>query len=441
MKARPLAGESARRPRSLWEDVAVRAPQVPPLAGEAEADIAIVGAGYTGLAAALRLAAHRVRVVVLDAAEPGWGASGRNIGQVIPGLRQDPVSVERALGRERGARLVQWAGDAPDRVFELIDEQRIPCQAMANGWIEAAYTRSAVARIEARCAQWAARGAPVSLLPANRLEGTLGTPAYVGAWTDARGGTIDPLSYVRGLTQAALLHGARIHGGTPALELTREFRGWAVRTPQGLVRAERVFVATAAYSDDLVPGLRRSMVPMRIALVASAPLTDRQLSTILPFRQAVTDTRRIAGSFRISPCGRLMLAGTWATASLEEDALLTRLHGVAHELFGHLGAMHWEYGWSGYYASTGDRLPHLHESPDGVVSALGCNGRGIALSTCMGLLVAERLLGGGEQDLALSPTPMPRVAFHQFRGARVALSTRLKALRDRWDRATTSRGG
>lgn len=438
--AATIAGETPRLPASLWADIAIPAPPTGALAGELDVDVAIVGAGFAGLSAALELSGRGARVALIEAAEPGWGASGRNNGQVVPGLKLDPDEIETVCGAEHGARLVQWAGEAPDVVFDLIEKHRIRCQPTTNGWIEMAYTQHAVARIEARCAQWAARGAPVAMVPRERLASMLGTPAYIAGWSDHRGGTIDPLSYVRGLAGAAIAGGARIFSGTPALELSLASGKWSVRTPLGRLKADKVVVATGAYADEIVPGLRRSIVPTRIAQIASAPLDDRQLSTILPCRQAASDTRRLLTSFRISPDGRLMIAGAWATGSVQDASLLPRLHRVARELFGHLGPLRWEYGWSGYFPVTSDRLPHVHESNDGVICALGCNGRGIAVSTAMGRLVAERILGKAEQDMALAPTPMPRVAFHEFRRAGIAAATRFKSLQDRWDRMNTPAG-
>jgi len=435
MKAAPLAGENPALPDSLWARIATPASDHPPLEGPCTADVAIVGAGYAGASAAIALAERGARVVVVDAAQPGWGASGRNNGQVIPGLKFDPDELVRRFGAERGTRLVDWAGALPDAVFDLIARHRIACSAVRNGWIQPAHTRRSIGTIESRCAQWARHGAPVSMLPRESLETTLGTPGYLAAWRDARGGTIDPLSYARGLASVAVALGARVHAATPALTLTRHDNQWHVRTPRGNITASRVFVATAAYADDLVPGLRRSMVPVRTAQVATVPLPERYLAAILPGREGASDTRRLLTSFRISPDGRLVMGGAWATGSLEHGHLLPWLHRTGAELFGHLGPLDWEFGWSGYFPVTNDHLPHLHESADGLVCALGCNGRGIALSTAMGALVAGRLSGDSVDDLPLAPTPMRSVGFHAFRTLGIAVATRIKRAGDRLDRA------
>jgi glycine/D-amino acid oxidase-like deaminating enzyme len=435
--AAPLAGEKPQLPRSLWADISTPRVASRELEGGVTADVVVIGAGFAGCAAALTLAQAGARVVVLDAAEPGWGASGRNNGQVIPGLKFDPDDLERRFGAERGGKLVQWSGDAPNAVFDLIETHRIACAPVRKGWVQPAYTTRSAAMIASRCEQWARRGAPVEMLRTEYLAGILGTPVYIAGWIDSRGGTINPLSYARGLAATAIAAGARLYPATPALSLEQAFKSWIVRTPRGTVKAGRVFVATAAYADDLVEGLRRSMVPVRTAQVATAPLSDVQLRTILPGRQGASDTRRLLTSFRITPDSRLMMGGAWATGSLDDAHLLPRLHAVGRELFRHLGALQWEYGWSGFFPATDDHMPHLHETPEGLICALGCNGRGIALSTAMGRLVGERLLGKRVEEMPLEPSAMPAVRFHEFRTPGIAVATAFKGVQDRIDRALT----
>ncbi len=434
MPSPALAGEPAALPRSVWLETAAPAPSMPPLAGEVEADVLVVGAGFTGLAAAVHLAEQGARVVVLEAVEPGWGASGRNNGQVIPGLKLDPDDLERTFGRERGARLAAWGGSAPDRVFELIERYGIPCHPVRTGWIQPAYTARSVAQVESRCAQWAARGAPVDLLPHADLERMLGTGAFLAAWIDRRGGTINPLGFARGLAVAAMRAGAAAHAHSPVQSLERAGKGWVARTARGAVRAAKVLVATAAYADDLVPGLRRSFVPVRTAQTASVPLPAHMAAAILPGRQGASDTRRLLTSFRLSPDGRLVMGGSGATGGLSHEHLLPRLRRAGAELFRALGPVEWAFGWSGYFAVTSEHLPRLHESGDGIVCALGCNGRGIAVSTALGRLAAERLLGRDDRDAPLRPTPMRSVPFYAFRHIGIAVATTAGAARDRYDR-------
>jgi glycine/D-amino acid oxidase-like deaminating enzyme len=445
MSARPLTdtaklcGEPAELPRSVWLETSIAAPATRPLAADVAVDVLIVGAGFAGLSAAIHLAEKGVGVAVIDAVEPGWGASGRNNGQVIPGLKLDPDQLEHALGTATGRRLADWGGAGPDLVFDLIARYRIPCHPVRAGWIQPAYTRAAMTTIEARCAQWAARGAPVEMLAPAALPGMLGTDAFLGGWIDYRGGSINPLGYARGLAAAAMQLGASLYTHTCAISLEREADSWKVRTAAGSIRARQVLVATAAYADDLVPGLRRSFVPVRTAQVASARLPPSMANAILPGGHCASDTRRLLTSFRLAPDKRLVMGGSGATGGRDHAALLLRLHRAAAELFAPLGRIEWEYGWSGYFPVTTDHLPHWHESGDGLYCALGCNGRGIALSTALGKLAAERILGKAAGDLELAPARMAAVRFHEFRHIGIAVATAVKGLQDRFDRARSAK--
>jgi glycine/D-amino acid oxidase-like deaminating enzyme len=429
-----LAGEMLDLPRSLWAATAIAAPPTAAAQGDRKADVAIIGAGYTGLSAALHLAERGLDVAVLEAAETGWGASGRNNGQVIPGMKLDPDEVEAHYGTETGGRLAKWAGDAPALVFDLIERHAIVCAPVRSGWIQPAYTRAAVRTIEARWSQWARRGADVHLIDAKDLPALLGTEAFFGAWLDRRGGSIQPLSYARGLAAAAIKAGARVFTRSMVVSMQRDAAGWTLKTPAASIQARHDVVATAAYATDLVPGLKRSFVPVRTAQVATRPLTPNVLKTILPGRQVASDTRRLLTSFRISPDGRLVMGGSGATGGPHLVSLEGWLHRAADELFGRLAKLNWDFGWSGYFAVTTDHAPHIHEPDPSLLIALGCNGRGIALSTAMGRLLAERILGRDARELEIPITRMRPVHFHAFRKIGIAAATAAKRAQDAADR-------
>src|SRR5215470_2343796 len=213
-------------PASAWTTAAASSPS-PPLEGDRRADVVVVGAGYTGLSAALHLAERGADVAVLDSAEPGWGGSGRNGGQVIPGLKDDPDDLERKFGPETGRRMWEISGGAADFVFELIARHKISCEAHPCGWISAAPTASTVAVLRARVDQWQRRGAPVEMLDRQRVAEMTGTTFYVGGLLDGRAGVVQPLAYVRGLARAAREAGAAIHGRSPVTGI--ESRGGAWR--------------------------------------------------------------------------------------------------------------------------------------------------------------------------------------------------------------------
>src|ERR1700693_1824337 len=213
-------------PPSLWVATARPAPATPPLDMSRQADVAIVGAGYSGLAAALQLAEAGASVIVLEAGEPGWGASGRNGGQVIPGLKPDPDEVVAMFGPEAGESLVRIAGDAPDTLFALIARHGIDCEARRCGWIQPAFAAADVGLIARRAEQWQRRGAPVAVLDRDTVRRLVGSPIYHGGWIDRRAGSVQPLSYSRGLARAAQNAGALVCGGSRVAALARDGACW-----------------------------------------------------------------------------------------------------------------------------------------------------------------------------------------------------------------------
>jgi len=190
-------------PKSLWAATACAAPETPPLEGECTTDVAVVGGGFTGLSAALHLAEGGARTILLEAAEPGWGASGRNGGQVICGLKLDPDELIAKYGAERGERLVEFAGGAADLVFDLVSRHEIDCHAERSGWIQGVHATSKMPLAERRAEQWARRGARTEVVSRQRMAELTGTERYAGGWIDHRGGVLQPLSYARGLAAAA----------------------------------------------------------------------------------------------------------------------------------------------------------------------------------------------------------------------------------------------
>jgi glycine/D-amino acid oxidase-like deaminating enzyme len=295
---------------SLWAATAAPASPTPPLEESTSADVCIVGGGFAGLSTALHLAERGIRAVVLEARETGWGASGRNGGQVIPGLKFDPDEILSMFGAERGERLIEFAGGTADIVFDLITKHRMDVPQTRNGWIQGAHMAANVELVRSRAEQWSRRGAPVQFLDKSATDHLLGTERYRGGWLDRRGGAIQPLSYARGLAKAALGAGARIHGETPATRLVRAGARWSVETGRGAtVTADRVVICTNGYTGELWPQLRQTAVAINSYQVATEPLSDNLQRSILPEGQVLSDTRKLLLYFRLDHEGRLLMGG------------------------------------------------------------------------------------------------------------------------------------
>jgi len=274
-------------PKSLWAATATPAISYPRLGAELLADCVVVGGGFTGLSTALHLANRGLKAVLIEANEPGWGASGRNGGQVIPGLKLDPAELRAKFGEERGRRLTATVGATADLVFDLVEQHGIECNARRTGWIQGAPGPKGFAEVHKRAEQWAALGADVAVLDRDEVRARVGGGDYVGAFLDRRGGTINPLSYARGLARAAAAAGASVHGDSPAIRLERIGQRWKVSTPTGSVTASHAVLCTNGYTDRLWPGLAQTVVPLLSSVVATEPLSDNLRQVILPGREGV----------------------------------------------------------------------------------------------------------------------------------------------------------
>jgi glycine/D-amino acid oxidase-like deaminating enzyme len=402
--------------QSLWSVTAPPGPECAALIGVRRAHAVVIGAGYTGLSAALHLAEAGKDVVVLEAAEIGGRASGVNGGQVIPGVKHDPDALEAMLGPYAGGRLVTTAAAGPDLVFGLIARHGIECEAKRAGWIQPATTESALAHLARRAEQWWRRGAAVELLSRREVLQLTGSARYCGGLLDRRGGTVQPLSYVRGLAQALLRAGGHIFTNSPAARVARMGGTWNIETPAGTVSSPMVIIATNAYTDGLHDELRRTIVPVPSFQVATAPIPPTLRSTILPDGQAASDTSQLLRYFRLDTSGRLVLGtrGTFKPSPVARDVHYH--YRAVHEIYPQLKGIAFEYHWGGLVAMTRDSLPHLHELAPGLLAGLGYNGRGIAMATVMGRLLARRALGAAVTELGFPMTPVLPMPLHALSG-------------------------
>lgn len=399
-------------PNSVWAATAPAPIRTEPLEGDITVDVVIVGAGYTGLSTALHLAPD-TDTVVLEASEIGFGASGRNNGLAIPTLaKADPEEILSTFGPEKGEATIALIRDSAKLVFDLIREHDMEKAGEQNGWIQPAHSPGRMRLVERRAREWGSRGAKVDILDRGQLSSLIGSEAWHGGWIAHEGGTVHPLAYARGLAKAAAAKGARIHTRTPALDLQRTAQGWIVRTPGGSVAAERVVLATNAYTDDLWPRLRRTFVPVKTWQMATKPLSDNVRKTVLPGRHAMSDTRGDLEFARYDWDGRLV-SGSSLIFDINSEARLKRHVGARlKKNFPQLGDVEWEYIWSGLLAMTIDYLPRLHVLAPGVFTWLGCNGRGVALGTAMGPVLAELARGGLPESAPLPVTDLKTVPAH-----------------------------
>jgi len=398
---------------SLWHATAPAAAPTPPLAADRTADVCVIGAGYAGLSTALHLAEAGVSVVVLEAHEPGWGGSGRNGGQVIPGIKYDPSEIEAKYGPDAGEAMTRFVGATADLVFDLIARHGMEVPHIRAGWIQAAHTPAMVETAKRRSGEWQARGVDAEFLDTGRAERLLGTDRYLGGWIDRRAGAVQPLAYARGLAKAALAAGAVIHGESRAVALDRMDTSWRVRTAQGAtVTAPRLVIATNGYTGDLIPKLRQTVIRPNSFIVATEPLGDNLGGTILPEGQVTSDTRQLLLYFRKDHTGRLLMGGRGPFREPRDASDWAHLERVISKLYPQAKDAPFSYRWCGRVALTRDFLPHLHEPEPGLLVDIGCMGRGVGLQTAMGKAMAGYIATGDRSRLPFPVVPIKPLPLH-----------------------------
>lgn len=421
---------------SLWHAVSRNRRDRPALHGGLDVDLAIVGGGFAGLSTALHAAEKGLSVVILEAEIIAWGATGRNAGFVVPNFaKMDPDNILAHLGPERGERLIDFAAGSADLVFGLIRRHGIDCDAVQNGWIQPAHSAAACEKVKSRAGQWARRGRPAVTLDRQEVEALTGVRGYAGGWMDRSGGVLNPVAYANGLADAAEKAGAEIFERTPVTSVDRAADGWTLKTPSGSARAGKVLIATNAYGGSLNPLLQRSYIPLKVFQIATEPLPRDIRTRLLPGGQGAGDTRRNLFTFRFDADNRLISGGMHI---LSAGAHTRVPQTIWRRLARHLDLPDLPplaYGWSGMAAVEPDFLPHLLDLGPGLIAGRACNGRGIAMTTAMGKVLADWAVGIEARDLPLPFAPPAPIPFHALLRHAPNMLLGWSMLRDRLDEA------
>ena len=414
--------------RSLWAATANSPPPTEPLDGERRADVVIVGAGFTGLSCAIHLAEAGADVVVLEAKGIGHGGSGRNMGQVNPGVWADPKVVEKHLGEAKGRRFNESFGRTFELVEELVKRFDIACDLARTGNVYVAHSPRAVRAVEGRHAQLSAYGFEVELLDGEHTRTLLGTDRYHAAMLDKRAGNIHPLNYVLGLADGAMSLGATVHTESPVVRLVRTGDGWRAETVRGAVTGESAVIATDSYSGDLWPELKRTMVPIGVYAAATEPLGHNVRKTVLPRRTSTFETAPVPTYSQMVASGRFVIA-TLGYPPLFVNGPLDRWPRLRlKRLFPQIADARFEFKWGGTIGMSDNHLPRLHEPAPGLTICCGFSGRGVTSATLGGRIVAERLRGAMADEACPLPVgPIRPIPFRVLRAAGYELG--LKAYR------------
>lgn len=384
--------------RSWYRDtVRVALEPAPPLAGEARADVCVIGAGITGCSAALELAGRGYRVKLLDAQTVGWGASGRAGGHVMPGLGTGMDVVERGLGRDDARRVWAMTREAMGLIQDQVREHDIPCD-LQWGYVHAALRRRHLRHYRGLQREMASDYGYDGLqwLDREALQERVRSERYLGGLYEAGAGSIHPLNYTLGLARAAQERGVELHEhsavtaidkGTPAV----------VRTAGGSVRADFVVLACNAYLDRLEPALDSRIMPVSNYVVATEPLSAEQVAGTLPKRDAVSDANFVLDYYHLSTDDRLLYGGEVSYDGREPRNLRQRLERKLVRLFPVLRGVRIEYIWGGRVGITLNRFPHFGRIGGNLWFAQGYSGQGLAMAGMAGRLLAEAIGGQAER--------------------------------------------
>ena len=404
---------AVRWPDSLWAARTPAGPELPQLTGNHTADVVVIGGGFTGLSTALHLREAGVDVAIVEAMEPGWGASGRNNGQVIPTLsRPDPDDIVARHGAA-GERFVGMLRDSAVTLFDVAGRYHIAAEQEQAGWVQPVHSPGRIRIAERRVRQWSKYGAAVELLSREQVRDMLGSEAWFGGFWNRTGGHINPLALSRGLARVVLDLGGRIFARSPALGYERRGERWVVRTARGEVSARAMVVATNAYSGEfsttLVPDIANEVMPILSWQMATQPLSDNVRKTIIPGRQAMSDTHGELYFARFDARNRLVTGGAVIGPGNKPERLRARVTERLQRLWPQIGEVSFDYVWNGYVGMTTDFMPRIHRLGPDAYGWTGCNGRAVALTIPLGNELAKAVRGVPEKDLALpfsEPVPI-----------------------------------
>jgi glycine/D-amino acid oxidase-like deaminating enzyme len=395
--------------RNYWLDTVTLPVEAASRPFPARVDVAVIGGGFTGLAAARTLAQRGADVAVLEAETVGWGASSRNGGMVLTGLKLGVGELTAQVGRETARRMFAASLAAIDCVEQIVREEGIDCDFHRSGHLEVA-CKPAHYRSYARAAEVMARefNHRVRLVPPGELRSEIGSDRYHGGLVDEVSAGVNPARYVAGLARAAQRAGAALFERTRVERVAREANAFRVATRRGALAAREVFVATGGYTGPATPHLRRKIVPIGSYIIATEPLSEALAREVSPRNRMIFDSKNFLYYFRLTPDRRMLFGGRAGffpetPTTVRESAEILRRGMLS--VFPQLRDVRVEYAWGGTLDFAFDLMPHAGQL-EGVHYALGYAGHGVAMATYLGTKMAEAMSGApGDNPFADLPLP------------------------------------
>jgi len=395
---------SSPYPPSWYAASTTLLPELAPARGQIQADVAILGAGYTGLSAALELAQAGYKVVVLEAERIGWGASGRNGGQAIVGYGCEVDTLEQLVGREDARRLFDWSREGMQLLRDRIQRHGIECD-----WRDGHASVPIKPRQERQLRQWQAHmqqqyDYPMQWWDREQLRAQLASDRYLGAVFDPQSGHLHPLDYALGLARAALAAGVVIHEHSPVTRLQRGPRA-VLHTAQAQVQADYVVLAGNAWLHGIAPELEARIMPVGTYIGATTPLGEQRARDLIRNDMAVADVNWALDYFRLSRDHRLLFGGRASYSTLPPPNLRGTMTRRMRRVFPQLADVGIEYVWGGYVDISLNRGPHWGRLTPNVYFAQGFSGHGVASTGLAGQVIAQAIRGQAERLDAFARIP------------------------------------
>lgn len=388
---------------NLWQNSATEHFSAPALDQDVTVDLVVIGGGFTGCSAALEAARQGASVCLLEADDIGDGGSGRNVGLVNAGLWLPPDTVIDQMGERAGRHLVDVLGEAPGRVFSLIEREKIDCEATRQGTLHLAHAPSGVENLKDRYEQGRRFGAPLELLDEAETHRRTGSAAFKGALYDPRAGTIQPLAYCRGLARAATRAGAGIHTQSKVTQIDFNAGAWTVKVNGKSVRAKALLLATNAYHSGIPTPFKPTFSTVSYSQFATQPLPEAARRDILRNREGCWDTALIMSSFRMDQANRLIVGGVGNIEGFGSRVHRNWARSKLSRVFPALADIPFEHAWRGNIAMTGDHIPKIVEFGPSAFACFGYSGRGIGPGTVFGTATANALLNSSHDGLPVVP--------------------------------------
>lgn len=383
------------------------------LTGSIEADVCVIGAGYTGLSTALHLVERGYKVVVLEAAKVGWGASGRNGGQIVNGYSRDLQNIERRYGKDAAEALGAMSLEGANIIRERIKTSNIACDYRPTNVI-AAFTGKQMRELEHMSAHWASRGHDgLEMLDKEGLRRHVKTDCYVGGLIDHHGGHIHPLNLALGEADAIQSLDGRIFEQSAVTSVKTEGGKAIVKTAKGEVRAPVAVVCGNAYLNGVIPFLTDKVMPVSTQIVTTEVLGESTIRDLFPTLTAVEDANYVLDYYRPTADHRLLFGGGIVYGGAEPADIEARLRPNLAKVFPSLRKVRFDYLWSGNFALTLTRIPHFGRIGSNIYFAHGCSGHGVTSTHLAGRLIAEAIHGDSTRFDAFANLP-----YHPFPGGR-----------------------